>query len=153
MNMETVNMNVTVKNVGIEKFKGEIIVKIIDELKYRVEVSKYTLRHRRAFLKVEKELLGKNTPRGYLHDIEKPLLYMIVGKKMGSKIHKKISRHHNRAKTKQDRIQQIIDWECARYTKPDKPLDAVQTLYKMFPELKSEILPIMRELGLLEEII
>lgn len=128
-------------------------MRIIEELRYRVEISKYTLRHRKAFRKVEKDILGKNTLRGYLHDIEKPLLYMIVGKKKGSYIHKKISKHHNRARTKQDRIQQIIDWESSRLTKPDKPLNAVQTLYKMFPELKSEILPIMRELGLLEEII
>ena len=33
--------------------------------------------------------------------------------------------HHNvKAKTHSDFIQMVIDWECARYTKPDKPLNA-----------------------------
>lgn len=121
-------------------------MKIIEELRYRVEVSKYTLRHRKAFRKVEKDILGKNTLRGYLHDIEKPLLYMIVGKKKGSKIHKKISRHHSRAKTKEDRIQQIIDWESSRITKPDKPYNAYDTLMVYFPELQDIMLPIFKEL-------
>ena len=33
----------------------------------------------------------------------------------------------------------IIDWECARYTKPDKPLNAYDTLYKIYPELEEKI--------------
>ena len=34
----------------------------------------YTWKHKIAFLKVEKQLLGKNTLSGYLHDIDKILL-------------------------------------------------------------------------------
>lgn len=40
----------------------------------------------------------------------------------------------------------VIDWECARYTKPDKPLNAYDTLYKYYPELEDKILPILKEL-------
>ena len=40
----------------------------------------------------------------------------------------------------------IIDWECARYTKPDKPLNAYDTLYKYYPQLEEKILPILKEL-------
>lgn len=33
----------------------------------------YTMKHKRAFLRVEKELLGHNTVRGFLHDLDKVL--------------------------------------------------------------------------------
>ena len=41
-----------------------------------------------------------------------------------------------------------IDWECARYTKPDKPLNARETLKKIYPEVTDEMLPVLEELGL-----
>ena len=37
---------------------------------YNKDYILYTWNHKRAFLKVEKIVLGKNTVRGYLHDIE-----------------------------------------------------------------------------------
>ena len=46
------------------------------EIKKRINKIKYTLRHKKAFLKVEKELRGKNTLKGYLHDVDKPFLYL-----------------------------------------------------------------------------
>lgn len=110
----------------------------------------YTIKHKIAFLKVEKQLLGKNTLRGYLHDIDKLFLYIFYSKKKTHTIHRNHSRHHvNKAKTKKDFIEMIIDWECARYTKPDKPLNAVETLNKFYPELKEILLPIMKELKLI----
>lgn len=39
----------------------------------------------------------------------------------------------------------VIDWECARYTKPDKPLNARATLHKYYPHLESKIAPILEE--------
>lgn len=39
---------------------------------------KYTLKHRKAFRAVEKQLLGHNTIRGYLHDLDKVFLYMVM---------------------------------------------------------------------------
>lgn len=41
-----------------------------------------------------------------------------------------------------------IDWECARLTKPDKPLNARETLEKIHPELKEKMLSVLMELGL-----
>ena len=115
----------------------------------RLNSIKYTLEHRRAFLKVEKMLLGKNTLRGYLHDLDKVFLKVFLNKKTVQKIHRKYSKHHNqKAHTKADYIQMVIDWECARYTKPDKPLNARETLYKFYPELESKIVPILKEFGL-----
>ena len=37
----------------------------------------YTWKHKIAFLKVEKQLLSKNTLSGYLHDVDKILLYLL----------------------------------------------------------------------------
>lgn len=38
---------------------------------------KYTINHRKAFRKVEKELLGHNTVRSLFHDLDKVFLYMV----------------------------------------------------------------------------
>lgn len=74
------------------------------------------MKHRKAFRAVEKQLLGHNTIRGYLHDL--------------------------------DYVQMVIDWECARLTKPDKQMNARETLDKLYPELKDKVLPVIEELGL-----
>lgn len=57
---------------------------------------KYTLKHRKAFWAVEKQLLGHNTIRGYLHDLDKVFLYMIMDYKRAHKIHRSHSKHHTR---------------------------------------------------------
>ena len=117
-------------------------------LRSRIDSIKYTLAHRKAFLKIEKILTGKNTLRGYLHDMDKIILKIFLPEEIVHKIHTKHSRHHRLAHTREDYIQMVIDWECARYTKPDKPLNARETLYKFYPELISVVLPIIEELGL-----
>ena len=63
--------------------------------------------------------------------------------------HRNHAHHHTvKAKTRKDYIQMVIDWECARYTKPDKPLNARQTLYKFYPEIEDKILPLLEEFHL-----
>ena len=42
----------------------------------------------------------------------------------------------------------VIDWECARYTKPDKPLNAYEALNKYYPEIIEKIMPILKKLGI-----
>ena len=101
---------------------------------------------------MEKQLTGKNTLRGLIHDADKIFLYLLpISKKTAHNLHRKSSRHHAEStvkKTKKDYVEMIIDWECARYTKPDKPLNAEQTLHKFYPQLKTQIIPILKELGL-----
>lgn len=110
---------------------------------------RYTLDHRKAFLKVEKELLGHNTIRGHLHDLDKVFLKLFMDGKKVHKLHRAYSRHHaTKAHTHSDYVQMIIDWECARITKPDKPLNARQTLYKYYNDLSDKIEPVLDELGL-----
>lgn len=114
---------------------------------------KYTLDHRKAFRDVEMKLLHTNHPsiRAWLHDFDKVFLYLVFPKMKAHTIHRKYANHHIKNKrnlSKQDYIEAIIDWECARFTKLDKPLNAYDTLYKFYPDYKDIILPIMKELGL-----
>lgn len=110
---------------------------------------KYTMNHRKAFREVEKKLLGKNTIRSLFHDLDKVFLYMFFEYKSVHNFHRKHARHHiDCAKTHADKVQMVIDWECARFTKPDKPLNARDTLAKFYKEHTAEILPIIEELGL-----
>lgn len=111
-----------------------------------VKYIKYTWEHKKSFLDVEKTILGHNTIRGYLHDVDKLVMYLFIPKKIVSKFHRKFSNHHiNKAKTRDDFIEMLIDWECARYTKKDKPLNAYETLYKLYPHLEGKMLPLMKE--------
>lgn len=122
---------------------------MLNGIKSKIETINYTWQHKKAFLKVEKELLGHNTLRGYLHDLDKIFLKIFLDSKTVHNIHRKYSRHHEiKAKTKGDYTQMIIDWECARFTKPDKPLNARETLYKFYPNLKYKIEPLLAALKL-----
>lgn len=113
---------------------------------------RYSLEHRKAFLALEKKLLGKNTIRGYLHDVDKIILYHFLPTEFVHTCHQWWSKHHERrAKTHDDFVQMVIDWECARITKPDKPLDAYDTLYKFYPHMDDKILPILKELNIAHE--
>ena len=118
-------------------------------IKINKERVKYSLNHRKAFRKVEKQLLGRNTFRSLFHDLDKVILYNFFEYKSVHDFHRKHTRHHSvKAKTHADFIQMVLDWECARFTKPDKPLNARETLYKFYPTLESKILPILEELNL-----
>lgn len=121
---------------------------------YRMQ---YTWKHKVAFLKIEHELLGHNTLSGYLHDLDKILLWYPVAlvlhkdTKWCHNHHRRFSKHHveNKSKkTRKDYINMIIDWECARYTKPDKPLNAYETMQKFYPELQHVIMPLLEEFKL-----
>lgn len=92
----------------------------------------YTLRHKLAFVSVQGELTGTVTKSGILHDTDKLVLYGLYGDiEKSSKLHRKYSRHHiGNLETEKDREDCIIDFECARLTKPDKPLNAYNTIMK-----------------------
>lgn len=115
----------------------------------RFDYMKYTIAHRKAFREVETALFGKVSLRGYLHDLDKVILYPFLGKELTNHVHRATARHHvKRARTTTDFKEMVVDWECARFTKPDKPLNAYDTLYKYYPQLEDKILPILKELGL-----
>ena len=115
----------------------------------RMDYVKYTWDHRKAFLMVEKKIFGKNSFRAYFHDLDKVFLYPLLGKELTTKIHRSFARHHAKnAKSLKDMQMMICDWESARYTKPDKPLDAYETLFAYYPHLADKVLPLLREYGL-----
>lgn len=122
----------------------------MDKSKFtRFDYIKYTLDHRKAFRQVEKDLFGKVSLRGYFHDLDKVFLYFLFGKDITSKIHRNFSHHHIKcAKSEKDYKEMVVDWECARFTKPDKPLNAYDTLYKYYPQIESKILPILVDLDI-----
>lgn len=79
--------------------------------------------------------------------MDKLFMYLFYDKKDVSAMHRKLSLHHENEIEKNyiDYIEMILDWESARYTKPDKPLNAYDTLYKYYPNMEHEILPILKE--------
>ena len=113
----------------------------------------YTAKHKKAFLKVEKELTGKNTLSGYFHDLGKLIAYILgVPKNLAHKIHVATASHHVRNGKVKKPVQAIIDWECARYTKLDKPLSARKFYESYYVENQGiripEIEKALKQLGL-----
>ena len=122
-------------------YRKDTVLKNLDRIRY-------TLEHRKMYRKVEKELFGKVRLSSWFHDLDKVLLYPFFDYKTVHTFHRKHSRHHNRATTYKDFCSKVVDWECARFTKPDKPLNAFDTLYTYYPELADDILPILKRLGI-----
>ena len=87
--------------------------------------------------------------RSVFHDLDKAFMYMTMDHDTAHNIHVATASHHAAiARTHDDFVEMVIDWECARFTKPDKPLNARETLYKFYPHMESKVLPILEELGL-----
>ena len=93
----------------------------------------YTYRHRRAFeycvnkLIHNPDLKEEMLRRAKVHDMDKMVMYLFLEQKEAQKIHMMHQPHHlenNLPKTYEDLVETVIDYECAPYTKPDKPLNA-----------------------------
>ena len=92
--------------------------------------------------------------RANVHDMDKLILYQFIDKKEASSYHKENASHHmtnNIPKTYFDKLEAVLDYESAGYTKPDKPLNAFDTINKfkkenILPELIcNELLDICKE--------
>ena len=113
---------------------------------------KNTMKHRRKVQRIAKEL-GYSFP---FHDFVKMINIAIFGDKIATKIHRKFSNHHAhmrymsimyndglRVYTKKmpygrfikNKVEAAIDWESARFTKPDKPLNAFETWKKYYSDI------------------
>lgn len=112
----------------------------------------YTFKHYIAFLKVEKSITGKITH--WHHDWDKLFMYLFVpwlGTKRIHNIHRKYQKHHLKHAgickdiSKVDLHEAVIDWECARFTKPDKPMNAQETMEQYFSEYSEYIIPILKK--------
>lgn len=119
--------------------------KVIDSWKHIF----YTLKHWYEVNRISWQLQNKLYP---LHDIDKVILYTFcpfLGPEKIKELHIKLASHHLKmGNPGNDYRQAIIDWESARFTKPDKPLNARQTCEKYYPEYKKILEPYFQELGL-----
>ena len=93
----------------------------------------YTYRHRKAFeycvrkLIKEPALRDEMLRRARIHDMDKMIMYLFLDQKEAQEIHVKTMPHHlenQLPRTYEDYVETVIDYECAPYTKPDKPLNA-----------------------------
>lgn len=118
------------------------------------EHAMYTFKHRRIVMFLANKYVKNNRDeilnKIELHDLDKLYMYMFYDKKDVSKMHRLLSLHHDNElpKTYEDYVEMVLDWESARYSKPDKPLNAYDTLYKYFPHMEDEVLPILKEFNI-----
>lgn len=127
---------------SLNKFKNNL-KKYITGYPKRIN---YTAKHKKAFLKVEKELTGKNTLSGYCHDLGKLIAFTIgLPHDFVQKIHIATAPHHVINGHVKKPIMAIIDWECARYTKPDKPLSAREFYETYYVKQKNMRIPEIEE--------
>ena len=106
----------------------------------------YTYKHRRALeytikkvLKDDPERCAAMLERATYHDLDKLVLYLFWAKPDASAYHKKTAPHHvtnTLKKSMDDYLEAIFDYECAGYTKPDKPENAYDTTRRLFAEGK-----------------
>lgn len=109
-------------------------------MKKRLLKSKYIINHKLMLLKLWFKYKTKvSLYRIICHDLIKLFNTLIFGVEIASKWHRKYARHHN-IKTDKDFYEAYLDWASARYTKKDKPLDALQTAELKFPNLLNKAL-------------
>lgn len=114
---------------------------------------KYTYLHRKAFLYcVDKIIQNENDrrimfERAYFHDIDKLIYYQYLSKDEAVLLHRSTASHHmenDLEKDYYDYLEAIIDYECAAYTKEDKPLNAYDTIMKYKPKDSGKLLEILK---------
>lgn len=121
-------------------------------LKNRIIEIKNIQKHRKEVQRIAKEK-GLSFP---FHDFVKMINVFIFGDKIATKLHRKFSKHHdhpvfiwvyvnnNHNKKRwigrdiKNKEEAAIDWESARFTKPDKPLDAYDTWKKYYSDIDME---------------
>lgn len=117
---------------------------MLQEIKRRIGLIRYTLAHRKALQALAKAQ-GYSFP---WHDLDKVFMYLFLGKKLASKLHRRFARHHYRQGDIINKVEAAFDWESARYTKPDKPLDAYDTWRKYYPDV--DMAGVLNSLGMLK---
>lgn len=124
----------------------------------RFEEIKNIQRHRKEVQRIAKEK-GYSFP---FHDFWKMINVFLFGDKIATKLHRRFSRHHPHTfqievyengefvarmdlRDIKNKVEAAIDWESARFTKPDKPLNAYDTWRAYFSDI--EMGPTLKKLG------
>lgn len=132
-------------------------------MKRFVEI-KNTIRHRKEVQRIAKSL-GYSFP---MHDFVKMINTFIFGDKIATELHRAFSSHHAQVigylykldsegkevrignlRDIENKVEAAIDWESARFTKPEKPLNAYQTWKKYYSDIDME--DTLKQLGFWEE--
>lgn len=110
----------------------------------------YTIEHKIAFMNVYTYIMGGYDLVELTHDTDKLVLYSMYSKNEASSLHRKHSMHHlpNSLVSSSNIVDTIIDFECARFTKEDKPLNAYNTIKSYYPQHYDILKPYLMELGL-----
>ena len=113
---------------------------------------RYTYLHRQAIFTLAEKLGIDATP--YLtHDTEKYLMYLWLEEDVTRECHRILNRHHDYDKgvaiDRETLVEMMLDWESARFSKPDKPRNAYDTLYKWMPvEMHEPMAALLKEYNL-----
>ena len=123
----------------------------------------YTYKHRKAFEYCVKKyihdpvLREEMLRRAAVHDMDKMVMYLFLDQKTAQETHVKTQPHHlenDLPRTYEDYVETVMDYECAPYTKPDKPLNAYDFTnllmdWKALDAATGEkLISIMEELGI-----
>jgi len=103
------------------------------------------LRHKFAFAKVARTTAFFRQHLSWFtiinHDLGKLLLTLVCGDRIATRVHRKVAGHHRGVNmTHAQCIEAMCDWECARYTKPSKPLNAYDTWQTYYADVDMELL-------------
>lgn len=137
----------------IHNYFNETIINRLAQLgladKKTAEHQLYTLKHKQAVLALELEYRGQFTIDNILHDVDKLVTYGLMAKKDASKLHRRFARHHiDLCKTDEDFENCVLDYESARYTKEDKPLNAYNTVMFYKPDSYIELKPALKKFNI-----
>lgn len=104
----------------------------------------YTIKHKKALIMTYIELNGYlpgYDSRLFWHDTEKLFMYLLLDDcKKASKLHLAYSIHHySNWESEMDKVEAVLDYECARFTKHDKPLNAYETILKYKAEAEDTL--------------
>ena len=95
--------------------------------------------------------------RAAVHDMDKMIMYLFMDQKSAQEMHVKTQPHHlenDLPRTYEDYVETVIDYECAPYTKPDKPLNAYDFTHLLMDwkaldeETGNKLISIMEEIGI-----
>lgn len=95
--------------------------------------------HKRAFCCVRRgnSVLRANVSftRALLHDAGKAFNVLLFGDSLATAVHRRFAGHHN-FRNQADLWEALVDWECARFTKVHKQLNARQTWVRYYSNLQ-----------------
>ena len=92
-----------------------------------------------------------------IHQMDKMLMYLVMHQRAAQEMHTRTQPHHlenDLPRTYEDYVETVIDYECAPYTKPDKPLNAYDFTHRLMEwkvmdtETGNRLLSIMKKLGI-----